>query len=113
MSNGTLFCDFSLAIRRVVSGATGTEHVLAPGVQVVLEVVPMAVNEQYPSLMPTLYLGGLVTASRPFGASDAMRLAFEALANNETPGTNGENIFFACFFDGCAAIHPVRGPAGQ
>ena len=60
VSNGTPFCEFSRAFRRVVSATTGTERVLAPGVDVVLEVVRMAVNEQFPSFMPTLYLGGLV-----------------------------------------------------
>ena len=40
----------------------------APGVEVVLEVVRMAVNEKYPSLMPTLYPGGFgIEAVRHFG----------------------------------------------
>ena len=39
---------------REVQGGRGTEHVLAPGAEIVLEVVWMAVNEQYPSLVPTL-----------------------------------------------------------
>ena len=70
----------------------------------------MAVNDQYPSLMPTLYLGGLVTASRPFGTSDAMRLAFEALANNETPGTNGEKYFLCLLLRRVCGNPPRQGP---
>ena len=44
---GTPFSNFSGEFRVVVSAATGTERVLAPGTDIVLEVVRMAVNEQY------------------------------------------------------------------
>ena len=88
--NGTPFCDFSRAFRGVVSAATGTERVLAPGGEIFLEMVRMAVNEQCPSLMPTLYPGVLATVSRPFGTLDAMWLAFETLVKNKTPAINGE-----------------------
>ena len=81
--NGTPFCVFSREFRVVVSAATATERVLAPGVDIVLEVVRMAVNEQYPSLMPTLYPGVMATEPRPFGSLDAMWLAFQAFANNQ------------------------------
>ena len=50
----------------------------------------MSVNEQYPSLMPTLYPGVLATVSRPFGTLDALLLDFETLATNKTPANNGE-----------------------
>ena len=56
--NGTPFCDFSRARRVVVSAAKGTERAVAPGTDISLEVVRMAVNEQYPSLMLALYPGG-------------------------------------------------------
>ena len=52
--NGTPFCDFSREFRVIVSAATGTERVLAPGAEVVLEVVRLSVNAQFPTLMPTL-----------------------------------------------------------
>ena len=55
--------------------------------------VRMAVNEEYPSLMPTLYPGVLTTVLRPFGTMDAMRLAFETLAKNKTLAINGETYF--------------------
>ena len=51
---GTPFCDFCREFHVLVSAVTGSEGTLAPGVYVVLEVVRMAVNEQFPSLMPTL-----------------------------------------------------------
>ena len=68
-----------------MSAATGTERFLAPGTDIVLEVVRMAVNEQFPSLMPTLYPGVMATGPRPFGTLGAVWLACQALANNKTP----------------------------
>ena len=52
--NGTPFCEFSREFRVLVSIATGSERVLSPGTDVVLKVVRMAVNAQFPTLMPTL-----------------------------------------------------------
>lgn len=76
VSNGTPNRYFSREFRVVSSAATGTERGLAPGIDFVLEVVPMAVNEQYPSLMPTLYPGVMATEPRPFGSLDAIWSAF-------------------------------------
>ena len=42
---GRLVCDFIREFRVLVSTVTGSEHVLSPGVDVVLEVVRMEVNE--------------------------------------------------------------------
>ena len=42
---GMLFCDFSREFHALVSVVTGSERTQAPGVDVVLEVVRMAVNE--------------------------------------------------------------------
>ena len=47
----------------LVSAVTGSDRTLAPGVDMVLEVVRMAVNEQFPLLMPTLYPGSMATGS--------------------------------------------------
>ena len=66
----------------VVSTAAGAERGLVPGAEIVVKVVRMAVDEQYPSLMPTLYPGVMATEPRPFGTLDAMWLAFQSLANN-------------------------------
>ena len=44
----------------LISAATGSERVLVPGTGVVLEVVRMAENEQFPGLMRTLYPGSMV-----------------------------------------------------
>ena len=67
--SGTPVCEFGREFRVVVSAATGTERALAPGAEIVLEVVRMAVNEPYPSLVPTLYPGEMATAEavRYFG----------------------------------------------
>ena len=56
----------------LVSAVTGSERTLAPGVDVVLEVVRMAVNEQFPSLTPTLYPGSMATAPKPYASLDEM-----------------------------------------
>ena len=44
-----------------------------------MEVVRIAVNEQCPTWMPTLYPGVMATELRPFGTLDVMRLAFQPL----------------------------------
>ena len=53
----------------------------------------MVVNEQFPSLMPTLYPGVLAAVSMAFGTSDAMWLALETLANIKAPAINRETYF--------------------
>ena len=69
----------------------GSEHVFSPGTDVVLKkVVWMAVNEQFPTLMPTLYPGSKVTDPRPYASLDAMWRAFSNLAHNNTPAVNGK-----------------------
>ena len=96
----------------LVSPVTETERTLAPGVDVVLEVVRMAVNEQFPTLIPALYPGSMATDPKPYAPLDKMWKAFGDLSNNKTPAINGEkNFFFACFFVRSAVIRPVGGPA--
>ena len=111
MLNGTPFCGFSRELCVVVSPATGTERIWTPGAEIVLEVVRMVVNEQYPNLMPTLYPGGMATEVRPFGTLNAMCLVFLSLANIKTPAINGDFFSFTCFIVGCAVIRPVGVPA--
>ena len=55
MCNGTLFSDFDREFRVLVLTATGSERVLSPGTDVVLEVVGVAANEQFPALLPALH----------------------------------------------------------
>ena len=52
--NDTPFYDISRDFRVLVSTLTGSESVFSPGTDVVLEVVRMAVNEQFPTLMPVV-----------------------------------------------------------
>ena len=74
---------FNLLLRRVlVSAVPGSERTLAPGVDGVLEVVRMAVNEQFPSLMTTLYPGPMATGPKPYASLDEMWTAFSDLSNN-------------------------------
>ena len=73
----------------LVSAVTGSERTLAPGVDVVLEVVRMAVNEQFPTLMSTLYPGSMATDPKPYTSlDDKMWKAFGDLANNKTPAVS-------------------------
>ena len=91
---------------------TGSERTLAPGVDVVLEVVRMAVNEQFPSLMPNLYPGSMATGPKPYASLDEMRKAFNDLSNNKTPAINGDFFFFfASFFVRSAVIRPIGAAA--
>ena len=69
---GTLFCDFSEESGVLVSAVTESERILAPGIDVVLDVVRIAVNEQFPTLMPTLYPGCKATDPTPYALLDAM-----------------------------------------
>ena len=48
---GTPFCDFTREFRVLVSTVTWSERTLDPEVDVVLEVVRTAVNEQFPSCL--------------------------------------------------------------
>ena len=50
----------------------------------------MAVNEQFPTLMSTLYPGSKATDPRPYAWLYAMWRAFSDLAHNKTPAVNGE-----------------------
>ena len=69
----------------LVSTVTGSERTLATEVDVVLEVVRMAVNAQFPSLMPTLYPGSMAKDPKPLVSMDKMWKAFGDLSNNKTP----------------------------
>ena len=91
----------------LVSAVTGSERTLAPGVDVVLEAVRMAVKEQFPSLMPTLYPGSMATDPKPYVSLDKMWKALDDLANNKTPAVNG-GIFFLCLFLRQERGHPPR-----
>ena len=91
--NGTPFSDLSREFRVLVSAVTGSGRVLSPGTDVVLEVVRMAVNEQFPTLMPTLYPDSKATDPRPYASLDALWEAFSDLAHKKTPAVNGEKHF--------------------
>ena len=67
----------------------------------------MAVKDQYPSLMSTLYPGVMATEPRLFGTLDAMWLAFQALANDKTPVIN-DDFVFPCLLCRRACGHPLR-----
>ena len=84
MCTRTPFCDFSREFRVLVSAVTGSERTLAPGVDVVLEVVRMAVNEQLPTLIPCLYPGSMATDPKPYASLDKMRKTFNDLAHTDT-----------------------------
>ena len=103
---GTLSCDFSREVRVPVSAVTRSERTLAPGVKVVLEVVRMAANEQFPSMMPAFYPGSMATDPTSYASMDNMWTAFGDLPNNRTPGVNGY-----CFFSLPVSSSGVRSSA--
>ena len=53
----------------------------------------MAVDEQFLTLMPTLYPGWKATNPRLYASLDAMWKAFSDLAHNKTPAVNGQKHF--------------------
>ena len=71
MCNGMPFSDFSREFRVLLPTATGSERVLSPGTDVVLEVVGVAANELFPALLPALYPGSKATDPRPYASLDA------------------------------------------
>ena len=75
---------------------------MAPGLDVVLEVVRMAMNEQFPTLMPTLYPGSMATDPKPYASLDAMWKAFNDLAYKKTPAVS-RDIFFCLLYTSDAA----------
>ena len=71
----------------------------------------MAVNEQYPSVIPPLYPGVLATEPRPFGTLDDMWLAFQFRAILRHQPSTVKNIFL-CLLLRRACGHPPRGGPG-
>ena len=76
MCNAMSFSDFSREFRVLVPTATGSERVLSPGTDLVLEVVRVAANEQTPALLPALYPGSKATDPRPYASLGDMWRAF-------------------------------------
>ena len=72
MSSGMSFYDFSRESRVLVPTATRSKRVLSLGTDVVLEVVRVAANEQFPALLPALYPGSKATDPRPCDSLDVM-----------------------------------------
>ena len=107
VDTGTPFCDFSREFHVLVSAVTGSERTLAPEVDLVLEVVRMAVNAQFPSLMSTLYPGSMATDPKPCASLDKMWKAFGDLSNNKTGAVNSEKVF-PCLFIRRECGHPPR-----
>ena len=76
MRNGMPFSDFSGSFAYLRRTLTGSERVLSPGTDVVLEVVRVAANEQFPALLPALYPGLKATNPRSYTSLDAMWRSF-------------------------------------
>ena len=82
---------------------------MVTGMEVVLEVVRMPVNERNPTMVPTLYADARATDLTIFFFLAAMWLDYPAHANGKTPSTCRRRrhiIFSACFFNGWAIIRP-------
>ena len=72
----------------------------------------MVVNEQFPSLMPTLYPSSMATDPKPCASLDKMWKAFADLSNNKTPAVNGKKKLFPCLFLRRECGHPPRRDPG-
>ena len=107
---GTPSRDFSREFRVIVSTVAGSERVLSPGTDVVLEVARMAVNEQFPILMPTLYPDSKAKDPRPYVSLDAMWRAFSDLDHKKIPAVNGEKHFSLPVFSKGARSSAPSGP---
>ena len=71
----------------------------------------MTVNEQFPTLMPTLYPDSMATDPKTYVSLDEMWKAFNDLAHNKTPAVNGEKNISARFVVGSVVIRSVGAPA--
>ena len=123
----TPFADYFRVLRLLIASVTESERVLAPNVEVVLEVARNSVSEQYPGLIPILYPGELATASTPFASIDEMWLVFGGRSTNKTPAINGNKHFalsppggllLLSYASGCtqsqsAAPKPFKGSSGS
>lgn len=78
----------------LVSTVAGSERILVSGVEVVLDVVRMAVNEQFPTLMPILYPDSMTAGPRPCPSLDSMWNAFADLAHSKAPAGYGEKSMY-------------------
>ena len=71
----------------------------------------MAVNEQFPTLTPTLYPGSKATDPRPYVLLDAtMWRAFSDLAYNKIPAVNGKKHFSLPVYSTGARSSAPSGP---
>ena len=70
----------------------------------------MAVNEQFPSLMPTLYPGSMATDPKPYASLDKMWKALGDLSNNKTPAVHGEQTKKSLFLRRECGHPPRPGP---
>ena len=83
----------------------GEVSVSSPGTDVVLEVVRVAANEQFPALRPALYPGSKAT-------DILLLLCGGLLVTNKTPAVDGERFFFLSLVFGRERGHAPRRGTG-
>ena len=72
MCNGTPFSGFNREFLVFLPTTTGSERVLSPGTDVVLDVVRVGADEQFPPPMPAVYPGSTTTDPRPYALLHAL-----------------------------------------
>ena len=107
--NGTSY-GYYRTFRMVVSGVTGSERTLALRLGLVMGIVRLTVNEKFPQLMPSLFLGELATRPEPFDSIDAMWFSLGTLANNKTPDIHGTKLFLLPVVSGGRVSAPSGPP---
>ena len=110
--SSTDFSTFLRAFKQRVLLAQGTEKIFKPTDAMVVEIVRGITSRQYPSLMPTLYPGRLMTTSQPFATVEDIWSAFEVLATNKTPAINGQG-FHATSYGGHITYSSSPPPPAQ
>ena len=87
---GTPFASYLRALRVVVASTVEKGGPLAPSAAMAIELVRISTAQQYPMLMPTLFLGNLVTREKLYVTLASMRTAFGDLKHNMSPTVDGD-----------------------
>ena len=86
---GMPFSSYLRTLRVVVASTVEKGGPLAPSAEMAIELVRIRTAQQYPMLMPTLFLGDLATREKPYDSLASMWTAFANLKHNTSPAIDG------------------------
>ena len=87
---GTPFASYLGALRVVVASTVEKGGPLAPSAAMAIKLVRTRTAQQYPMLMPTLFLGDLATREKPYVTLASRWAAFGDLKHNMSPAIDGD-----------------------